>query len=329
MALSEEHKSKLLKIESHLKEHPFPPQIIIETTSRCNFRCLHCAHKTMKRKKADMSSKLFKKIIDEIAEKSPGTEIWPAFYGEPLLLGKKLFNFLRYAQKKGCNNIFLNTNGSLLKHQWIRDEILSSGIKSLIVSLDAFSKETFETIRRGGNRDEIYKSVESFINDKRKRKRRYPVVICQFVIMTENKHEVDSFLQYWFKKGADVKIRNIGTWTGAIHAPQLDYDDDFRIACPIGNNTLAIHQNGNVVACCADYEGGFIAGNIKEKTIEEIWLTTLYERIRKPFREHRWDDIPDVCKSCRDWQICGAEYYSYKEDNKDVYPFWYAKAERT
>jgi len=329
MALTKEQKSKLLNIESHLKKYNFPPQIIIETTSRCNFRCLHCAHRVMMRKKSDMSSKLFKKIIDEIAEKSPETEIWPAFYGEPLLLGKKLFNLLRYAKKKGCHNIFLNTNASLFKHQWIRDDILSSGIKCLIVSLDAFSKKTFNIIRHGGNRDEIYKSVESLIKERKRKKLRYPIIICQFVMMTENKHEVDLFLQYWLKKGADVKIRNRGTWTGAIHAPQIDYDDDFRIACPIGNNTFAMHQDGNVVACCADYEGGFIAGNIQEKTIEVIWKTTLYEKIRKPFREHRWNDIPDVCKSCRDWQICGAEYHPSKENNKDFYPFWYAKTEQT
>jgi len=130
------------------------------------------------------------------------------------------------------------------------------------------------------------------------------------------------------EKGADVKIRNMGSWTGAIKSAMLDHSNDFRIACPIGNNTLAIHQNGDVVACCADYEGGFIAGNIRDKDIEEIWKTVLYEKMRKPFKRHLWDEIPDVCKTCCDWQICGAEYIPAREKNKKAYPFWYTSNEK-
>lgn len=326
MIISEEQKAKFMKIEAGLIEHPFPPQIIIETTSRCNFKCFHCAHKSMKRKKADMPTELFHKIIDEVAEKAPGTEIWPAFYGEPLLLGKKLFDHIRYAQKKKCTNIFLNTNGSMLKYEWIRNEILDSGLKCLFISLDAFTSETFQKIRPGGTQEQIYHDVELLIEEKRLRRNpAYPLIICQFVVMAENEHEMERFCHYWIEKGADVKIRSLGSWTGAIHTTHHDYDNSFRIACPIGNNTLAIQQNGNVVACCADYEGGFIAGNIKNMTIEEIWKTTLYREIRKPFREHHWDKIPGVCKNCHDWLICGAKYISQKRENKKDYPFWLAE----
>ena len=325
MALSDEQKTKLLRIESTLKEHPFPPQVIIETTSRCNFRCRHCAHKTMSRKKADMPPELFYKIIDEIAAKSPQTEIWPAFYGEPLLIGDRLFEYIRYAKEKGCNNIFLNTNGSLLNQESFRKQILFSGIKCVTISLDAFFPETFHNIRCGGQRNAVYEGVEALLREKEREQLEFPLIICQFVLMDENKNEVDVFFRYWNEKGADVKVRNVGSWTGAINAPQLDYRDAFRIACPIGNNTFAIQQNGNVAACCADYAGDFFAGNVKESSIETIWKTTLFQKIRKPFRDHKWVDIPDVCKRCRDWQICGAEYIPRKTEHKHSYPFWYEK----
>jgi radical SAM protein with 4Fe4S-binding SPASM domain len=323
MALSEEKKAKLLEIEAGLGEHPFPPQVIIEVTSRCNFECRHCAHKSMKRENADMPAALFNKIIDEIAERAPETEVWPAFYGESLLLGERLFDYIKYAKEKGCNNIFLNTNGSMLRHERIREGILESGIKCLIVSLDAFSKETFNKIRRGGDREQIYRNVESLIIEKERRGVKHPAIICQFVVMDENRHEAGLFRNYWLGKGAGVKFRDTGSWTGAVKDVQLDYEDDFRIACPIGNNTLAIHENGNVVACCADYEGGFIAGNVRDSSIEGIWKTVLYEKIRRPSREHRWSELPVVCQLCRDWQICGAEYISGNEKDKSVYPFWY------
>jgi len=322
MALTPEHKERLQQIEKTLKDHPFPPQIIIETTSRCNFRCHHCAHDIMKRKEADMDPVLWRKIIDEISGISRDTEIWPAFYGEPFLLGEQFFSLLSYAHEKGCNNIHVNTNGSMLHHQRIRDAILDSSIRCLFISLDAFTSDTFGKIRRGGNRDQIFAGVESLLRERETRGQKYPLIICQFVLMDENRDEVEEFRSFWLERGADVKIRNVGSWTGAVTASYLDYEEEFRIACPIGNNTMAIHQDGNVAACCADYEGGFIAGNIHDQSIEEIWNGSLNEHLRKPFKEHRWNDIPGVCKKCRDWQICGAEYVSRNTEHRKDYPFW-------
>ena len=62
-----------------------------------------------------------------------------------------------------------------------------------------------------------------------------------------------------------------------------------------------------MVACAVDYEGKFKVGNLGEITVKEAWRR-LGERLRKPHREHRWKDIPDLCKGCGDWQVAGAEY---------------------
>ena len=59
---------KLRRIESQLVEHPFPPQVVIETTSHCNMKCLHCAHPSMQRENAHMKEAVFKKIVEEIAD---------------------------------------------------------------------------------------------------------------------------------------------------------------------------------------------------------------------------------------------------------------------
>ena len=114
MVITQAHKDKLLMIEKGLKVHPFPPQIVIETTSVCNMRCAHCNHKIMQRPKFHMSDALYKKIIDNIAEVSPHTEVWPTFYGEAFTLGEKLFARLRYARDKGLSKLVLNSNGKLL-----------------------------------------------------------------------------------------------------------------------------------------------------------------------------------------------------------------------
>jgi hypothetical protein len=83
---------------------------------------------------------------------------------------------------------------------------------------------------------------------------------------------------------------------------------------------MAIHQDGSVVCCAVDYEGKVKVGNVGEITVKEAWRR-LGERVRRPHREHRWKDIPDLCKGCGDWQVAGAEYE--EESVEGTRPFWY------
>jgi radical SAM protein with 4Fe4S-binding SPASM domain len=143
--------------------------------------------------------------------------------------------------------------------------------------------------------------------------------------MEENQHELEAFRDHWKNKGAEVKVRPKLEWTssGSIKASNIDHQTKFRIACPWGNNTMAIHQDGSVVACAVDYEGRHKVGNAGEKTVKELWKK-LGETLRTHHRNHDWSKIPEVCKNCGDWQTAGAEY-----EEKDVpdgaRPFWFDK----
>jgi radical SAM protein with 4Fe4S-binding SPASM domain len=141
-------------------------------------------------------------------------------------------------------------------------------------------------------------------------------------VSLENEHEVEEFRAYWKSRGADVKVRPMLEWTssGTVKSDFIDHADPFRIACPWSNNTMAIHQDGRVVACAVDYEGHFKAGNTNTLSIKEAWRL-LGEWVRKPHREHRWLDIPDLCRRCADWQVAGAEYE--EEKVAGTRPFWF------
>jgi hypothetical protein len=78
----------------------------------------------------------------------------------------------------------------------------------------------------------------------------YPVIICHFSRMGQNTHEVEEFRAYWQARGAEVKVRPMLEWTasGTVRTDTIDHESPFRIACLWANNTMAIHQNGDVVA---------------------------------------------------------------------------------
>jgi radical SAM protein with 4Fe4S-binding SPASM domain len=316
---------RLLQVEASLQDHPFPPQLVVETTSRCNMVCLHCSHKEMQRPRADMAEAVFRKIVEEVAREMPECEIWPTFYGEALLLGDNLWRWLDYAAAIGCRNIVLNSNGILLSR--MIDQVLASPLKRFILSLDGFRPETFGKIRRGGSRDKIFRAVEELLKRREARGQTYPIIQCQYSLMKENEAEVQEFTDYWRARGAEVKIRRMLSWTstGSISVPGLSNDVPLRIACPWGNNAAAIHQNGNLVACAVDYEGRFVAGNVQEQSIKAIWQGKHKTHLRTPHRQHAWENIPEICQGCPDWQVVGAQYIGEENETSGARPFWHAE----
>lgn len=314
---------RLLQVEAGLQDHPFPPQLVVETTSRCNMLCLHCSHKEMQRPRADMAAAVFRKIVEEVAREMPECEIWPTFYGEALLLGDNLWRWLDYAATVGCQNIVLNSNGILLGR--MIDQVLASPLKRFILSLDGFRPETFQKIRRGGSRDKIFRAVEELLKRRDARGQKYPIIQCQYSLMKENEAEVQEFTDYWRARGAEVKIRRMLSWTstGSISVPGLSNDVPTRIACPWGNNAAAIHQNGNLVACAVDYEGRFVAGNVQEESIKAIWQGRHKTHLRDLHRQHAWTRIPEICRGCPDWQVVGAQYIGEENETSGARPFWH------
>ena len=322
---NQSRRDDLAEIEKNLKEHPFPPQLVIETTSVCNYKCIHCSHREMIRPQKNMSREIYNKIVEEIGEKSPYCEVWPTFYGEAFILGDELWHRLDYADKVGCKNLVLNSNGSLLHRFDNINKVLTSPLKRFILSLDGFKKETFEKIRAKGIYDEVYPAVTKLCQERKKRGITYPTITAQFSVMKENKDEVEDYRKYWNEQGAEVKVRPMLEWTttGSVRSDTIVHDSAFRIACPWANNTMAIHQDGSAVACAIDYEGLFSVGNVKDTSVEELWKR-LGEQLRKKHKDHDWENLPEICKGCGDWQVAGAEYEKQKEDG--TRPFWYTES---
>ena len=321
-------RQRLLEIEAGLVEHPFPPQMVIENTSYCNMTCVHCCHKEMIRPPRHMEESLWKKIVEEIGRESPECEVWPTFYGEAFILGDRLWDRLDYAASVGCKNLVLNSNGTLLDRNENIDKVLRSPLRRFILSLDGFTKETFEKIRVKGKRDTIFPAVEELCRRRKESGQTYPVIIAQFSVMKENAAEAPEFAAFWREQGAEVKFRPMLEWTasGSVRTDTIAHDTDFRVACPWGNSTMAIHQDGSVVACAVDYEGHFKVANLHDVSIREAWRL-LGERLRKPHRGHDWSNIPSICQGCGDWQSAGSSYD--EEQVSNTRPFWYYDQQKT
>jgi len=283
----------------------FPKVILIDTTNYCNLRCSMCGHRLMTRKKGTMDIKLFRKIIDEIAEKDKSVRVWMVFFGEALLLKDKLYPLISYAKDKGLKDVVLNSNGNLLDEK-VCLGLIKSGLDAIYVGIDAFSSEVYQKLRVGGNYEKVVKNVNTLIQLEKRLRVNKPKVFVQFVEMEENEEETDAFTKYWSDQGAIVKIRPKVSWAGTVQSWKVKNLQ--RYPCYWLMRTLNICWDGRVALCSCDYDAKFVAGNVNKDPIQSIWSGKLKE-LRQAQTEGRWELLPKFCQECKDWQFARADYF--------------------
>lgn len=249
---------------------------------------------------------LYKKIIDEIAEESPSSRVWLDFMGEPMLAQWKLYYMIDYAKKKGCTNVCINSNGTLWTKE-LSDMMLDSNIDYISLDCDGYSKEVYEAIRRGGDRDVFYRNIEYLLREKQRRGAK-TIIDIKVIDMEINHHEIDQIIQHWRSLGAWTAVRREGSWRGRIDLDHNDESQSGRIACGHGVGTIAIAWNGDVLSCAWDGDGEHVFGNIFESSVREVWAKRNRE-FTDLHLEHRWDELPESCRNCQDWMMIGEMRY--------------------
>ena len=304
-------RKKLLQAVETLEETPFPKMVIVEICGVCNLRCIMCPYSQLKREKGRMEWSTYTKIVDEIAEKSSGTQLWLAIMGEPLLLETDLYNFIAYAKRKGIKEVILNTNGTLLTPQIYR-ELAVAKLDMIIIGLDAATGGTYSRIRAGGNYEKVKRNMLEIL------KLDGPKTVLQFIVMNENATELEEFKDFWLQRGAILKVRKKLAWGNTIKVEDLDTPSTSheRTPCPWLMRTMSIHWSGKVAQCDGDYEGIFSPGNVNYQSIEEIWQGELKKK-RDMHWNHRFDYPP--CNVCMDWQAGLSDwYYPCKIENATI-----------
>ena len=288
----------------------FPKVVLLDTISYCNLLCSMCCHKEMLRKKGLMSWELFTRLIDEIAEKRPDARVWLVFFGEALIRKRRkptIFDMIRYAKSKGLSDVVLNSNANLLDAS-AAQELIDSGLDALYVGIDAASPETYARVRVGGKYQRVVDNVLRLVELQRTQGRPRPQVHVQFVEMDENQHEKQRFIDFWKDQGVVVKIRPKVSWAGKVEAPNLRPNDAERWPCYWAMQTMSITDQGKVVTCAVDLDAGYVAADAREHSLEAIWKGPLAE-LRSNHLQRRFEELPALCRDCRDWQSARADFY--------------------
>lgn len=301
-------KSDISKADRIAEATEFPSVILIDNCNACNLRCSMCDHKNMKqyRRIQLMDMELYRRIIDEIAVENPGARVWNIFFGEPFMC-RDMAKRISYAKGKGLEDVVLNSNGVLMTKRKAL-AVIEAGLDAMYVGIDAATEDTYNQIRVGGR---FSKAVDNVLQYKALLDRYgngNQQLFVQFVVSDVNEHEVDDFVTFWKARNINVKIRPKVSWAGLVEAPNLS--DNAKVArkpCYWLMQTANICADGHVALCSVDVHCRVKCGDVNIDSIKKIWQSTLKE-FRAMHKEGRFDQLPDMCRKCNDWQSGYADF---------------------
>ena len=262
----------------------FPPYLQIEPASVCNYRCVFCYQTDPSfTQKANgfmgfMNLDLFKRIIDEIEGHIEFISL--ASRGEPLLC-PEIEEMLAYTRGKFLN-LKMNTNASMLDEKKCH-AILQSGIKTLVFSADAAEEILYAQLRVGGKLNRVLKNVERF---QKIRETQYPdskIITRVSGVKVNDVQDLESMNRVWGELVDQIAFVAYNPWENSYEREIND------IVTPCSDlwRRMFVWWDGLVNPCDVDYKSILSVGNVKKKSLGELWMSEEYNQLREAHLEQK------------------------------------------
>jgi MoaA/NifB/PqqE/SkfB family radical SAM enzyme len=281
-----------------------PSSIGFEVTNTCNANCIFCAYQYLKRPRAILPMGLFKKAIDEFDAFGGGGIGFTPVVGDPLI-DPDFLEKVRYAkERKNISRIGFFTNGILIG----RDKaysIIASGVDEVMVSIPGFDAQTYLRIYRVNSWDVVYRGLLNLLQKNELNNNRVDIYL---------ELHSDIPLRKLLKSPAYKKLKRFhfhlhyntyyDSWSGRINQEALSGTMRLRKLpkktepCLFLFKGPMILANGDMTLCgCRDLNGDseLMLGNIKNKTILEMWHDPRVRSIRNGFYLSQY---PRICQNC-------------------------------
>lgn len=289
-----------------------PLSLYIEPTNLCNFKCIMCPlsfpdYRKIVDYSGNLSMDLYTKIINDIKKMGKLKSLKLYCDGEPLL-NKNIVKMVRLAKKNEISErIEITTNGSLLKKD-ISVELIESGLDYLRISIPSvIEKRKFEITQSKISFNQIFNNIKNFRHLRDKLGCKLPFI---YVKMIDTFGPENKIFRNMYQGIADeVFIEPPMNWDGQKNFIGNLYTNKrtkktlfpplkvVKKVCPFHFYSLVIKCNGDVVACCVDWSKGTKIGNVKEKSLSEIWTGEHLREFRKMHLEGQRAEN-ESCRNC-------------------------------
>lgn len=288
-----------------------PTTLSVEPTTSCNLRCPECPSglRSFTRPTGALHEKLFESVVDQVKGHLSWLHLY--FQGEPFL-NPRFLEMVKYADSMG---IFTSTstNAHFLEAKQVK-EILKSGLKQLIVSMDGITQEVYEQYRVGGNLEKVQEGLKLLISERKKSGKNFPRIVLQFLVTGQNEHQLPA-LKTWAKNMEvdELQLKTTQIYDFENGSDLIPKELGYSRYVPIGNGKWKLKKrlenkcwrmwegavvtwDGKVVPCCFDKDASHVMGELKEHSLGTIWNSLPYFKFRSQLLSDRTQI--EICRNC-------------------------------
>jgi len=274
-----------------------PTEIRLEISTICNAKCVFCPHPTdeFTRKKLIMSLEDFKFYLDKtLKESSTISDIGLSGFGE-IFSDKHVLSKLQYANTKGLP-IHLLTNASLLNEEMLEELFKLENLQDIRISIHTNNENKYNQVMAFKNsRIDFYKKVRSNINYIVNNKPSTLDLILTAVIDPLLKDEVEDLIKE-YKDKCYLEIWKPHNW---VYGKNYRQGDALKNSCGRPNSgPIEVLVNGDVNMCCFDFNNRMKLGNLKEQSLEEIYDSYLFNKIKTHHNMGTCKGSGLICDGC-------------------------------
>ena len=292
----------------------YPYEWEIDTTNICQLKCplCHTGLGTVNRQKGVMHFDLYKKTIDQIKDYC----IWLSLYswGEPFL-NKDISKYVEYAHRANLATIMSSNLNKPLTPK-MAEELIRSGLDTLVISLDGVTQDVYEVYRVAGHLDRVVDNIKLLTQKKRELASQKPYLEWQFIVMRQNEHQIPDARRMAEEIGVDsIIFKKVdfphGENDPAIAKRWLPMGEEFRrnetFAKPYEEDgprcwrlwrSAVVNWDGGYAPCCYLTDAADDFGNVSTQSVKEIWNNSAYQTARGIFRDTYTPKTKVGCMEC-------------------------------
>lgn len=295
----------------------FPKFVEFQTRSFCNANCTICPYESKAKKygQSKMSDEMINRIIEECkSHKNEIERVIPYLNNEPTL-DSRLVDILRRLKANG-HFIELSTNLSGLTDARMEAIIEEELVDDLKFSFFGATEATYSSLMPGLKFSKNIDKIKTFCE--LNKKYGCPINLELIIILVpwlDMRSELD-LLRNLFP---NVRIHGYGYLDRAgsvnnIRNPtileNIDDKDSYKLAgCKLKRpfERICILANGEVILCSQDWDRSEVVSNIQNETIETIWNSNAFEKIRQKVLGEIETEGDYICKRCKLALLRGAD----------------------
>ena len=295
-----------------------PYVLFVDPSSACNFACTFCPTgdsdliKSIGRHVGSLSLEDFEKIVNDASRFEDKFKVLRLYKdGEPLV-NKRLPAMIRMARESQVfEKIDTTTNGALLTEQK-SEELISSGIDLINISIDGLDSEQFLHFTKAKvDYEKFVRNIE-YLNQIKG--------TCKIVIKTTSeiigKNREQEFFDTFGNFCDKIFIENTSPcWPNFDVEERMDikiteglYGNEIieQTACPYIFYSISINSDMKVSACFVDWERDLIIGNMRTNSLKEIWESAELNSHRLAHLSGRRKEHK-TCGGCGQISHCGPD----------------------